>query len=56
MAPQEQSILTSADSEMLLNMVISAPELEPAKKELNKHLDEVKKMAESNLKLHDQVR
>jgi hypothetical protein len=56
MAPQEQSTLTSADSEMLLNMVMSSSELDPAKKELQKHLDDVKNLAENNIKLHDQVR
>ena len=42
MAPQELGELKMPNSEMLLNMIVSSPELEPAKKELSKHLEDVK--------------
>jgi hypothetical protein len=41
---------------MLLNMVVSAQELEPAKKELTKHQEEVKALAYANIKLNQQAR
>jgi hypothetical protein len=37
---------------MLLNMIMSTPEIDPAKKELQKHTEDVKLLAEANLKLH----
>jgi len=55
MAPQEQSTLIVQNSEMLLNMIMSSAETEPAKKELQKHTEEVRQLAESNLKLHSQI-
>ena len=55
MAPQEQEYLKAPDSEMLLNMVLSLPELEPAKKELARNFDEVKKLAEANMQLHTEL-
>jgi hypothetical protein len=55
MAPQEQTTLTSQNSEMLLNMIMSCAEIEPAKKELQKHTEEVRQLAEANLKLHSQI-
>ena len=55
MAPQEQSTLSSQNSEMLLNMIMSSTEIEPAKKELQKHTEDVRQLAEANLKLHAQI-
>ena len=55
MAPQEQTTLTSQNSEMLLDMIMSSAEIEPAKKELQKHTEEVRQLAEANLKLHSQI-
>ena len=43
------------NSEMLLNMIVSAPELEPAKKELSKNMAEVKVLVSENLKLNTKV-
>lgn len=47
--------LKITDSEMLLNMIISSPELEPAKKETARHLTEVKTLATDNIKLNTKV-
>lgn len=52
MAPQDLGELKKQDSEMLLNMVVSSPELEPAKQQLSKHLNEVKALSQENLKLN----
>jgi hypothetical protein len=40
---------------MLLNMIISSSEMEPAKRELTRHLDEVKMLAQGNVQLHSQI-
>ena len=45
MPPQELGEIKQPDSEMLMNMIVSSAELEPAKKELTKHSDEVKALA-----------
>ena len=55
MPPQELSELKIPDSEMLLNMIISSSEMDPAKRELAKHLDEVKTLAQANVQLHSQI-
>ena len=55
MPPQELSELKIPDSEMLLNMIISSAEMEPAKKELTRHLEEVKVLAEGNVQLHSLI-
>jgi hypothetical protein len=51
MPTQELAELKQTDSEMLLNLIISCGELEPAKKELSKHTDEVKALAQGNIQL-----
>lgn len=55
MPPQELGELKIPDSEMLLNMIISSAEMEPAKKELTRHLDEVKVLAQGNVQLQSQI-
>ena len=55
MPPQELSELKIPDSEMLLNMIISSAEMELAKKELSKHLEEVKVLAQGNVQLHSLI-
>ena len=45
MSEQEQETLKAPDSEMLLNMVMSQPELESTKKELTRNFDEVKNLS-----------
>jgi hypothetical protein len=40
---------------MLLNMIMSASEVEPAKNELQKHSDDVKLLAEANIKMHSVI-
>ena len=55
MPPQELGELKISDSEMLLNMIISSSEMEPAKKELTRHLEEVKVLAQGNVQLHSQI-
>ena len=45
MSENEQSALRAADSEVLLNMVMATPELEPVKHELNRNFNEVKQLA-----------
>lgn len=52
MPPQELGELKQPDSEMLLNMIVSSTELDPAKKELAKHLEEVKALAEGNIQIN----
>lgn len=55
MPPQELGELKIPDSEMLLNMIISSAEMEPAKKELTRHLEEVKMLAQGNVQLYSQI-
>ena len=44
MKKEEQEGLKN-NSNMLINMILSEPEVEPIKKEITKHMDEVKKLA-----------
>jgi hypothetical protein len=51
MPPQELEEIKKPDNEMLLNMIMSSIELEPSKKELAKHTEEVKALAQGNIQL-----